>query len=403
MDFRRSRQRYFFNGMAASAIFGIVLLASISAKAAPALFQCDIYDTSGCNVQPPPPVAEPTPREPRETREPREPRERRQPREEPSELTYRPPSNRELQADADRDAQEAKLADKAARKHANIAGYDTLQFLRDWNKRDVNESQKTLAAMKDRLQTLHNLEAKLIAKQAELAKWRDKMIAEKGEFDRLHAETAHGEIADVIGIIPSEAVLSHLLDRGMISAKSAAKLNKAFRRLKDAGRAAANTADARNQKDYVKVQLSSTQDLIKELITISSNLPLDSPERIWELRTVKALDMFGATAQAMLGDHPSAQAQWWERAEPVANLAADLVGIAIPPFGTGVKVERIIDRRVQMAILNRAQNRLGGAISDNWNADEYLTQKLELVKSDIAEVQHHIDQEVNWQKLSASR
>lgn len=242
-----------------------------------------------------------------------------------------------------------------------------------------------------RLAQLHNLETKFESKQAELAKWRGDMLAEKREFDRLHADAARGELSEVIAIIPSDAVVGHLLGRGLITAESAEKLKVLFERLKDAGKAAANAMEARNEKELAKVQIDVSRDVYKELIRISSDLPLDSPERLWELRTVKLVQMFGATAKAMLGTLPANEAPWWERVEPGADLAADIAGIAFPEFvGPAVAIERVGGREIQKMIVSRAQDSLGGAIADNWNAGLYLSQKLERVKGDMVETQRTI-------------
>jgi hypothetical protein len=250
---------------------------------------------------------------------------------------------------------------------------------------DIYESAKR------RLAYLRNLETKLVGKQAELIKWRGDMLAEKREFDRLHAEAAHGELAEVIEIIPAEAVLGQLLERGMIASESAVKLKATLQRLKDAGKALANSAEARDERDLLKVQIAATTDTINELIAAGKDLPLDSPERLWELRTVKALKMFGTTARAMMGTVPDNEARWWERAEPAAELIADLAGIAIPPFGAALKMERVVDREARKYVLSQAQNSLGGAVADNWNAGIYLSQKLVRVRSDITETQRTVD------------
>jgi Skp family chaperone for outer membrane proteins len=250
---------------------------------------------------------------------------------------------------------------------------------------DIYESAKR------RLAYLRNLETKLVGKQAELAKWRGDMLAEKREFDRLHAEAAHGELAEVIEIIPAEAVLGQLLERGMIASESAAKLKTTFQRLKEVGKALASTAEARDERDLLKVQITATTDTINELIADGKDLPLDSPERLWELRTVRALKMFSTTAKAMMGTMPQNEAKWWERAEPAADLIADLAGIAMPPFGVALKAERVVDREARKYVLSQAQNSLGGAVADNWNAGIYLSQKLVRVRSDITETRRTVE------------
>ena len=249
---------------------------------------------------------------------------------------------------------------------------------------DIYESAKQKYA------ELHNLEAKLVQKQADLNKWRGDMLAEKREFDRLHADAAHGELAEVIEIIPAEAVVGHLLKEGKITAEAAENLKTAFERLKSVGKAAANATEARNERELIKVQIDATTDTIKQLIAVAKALPLDSPERVWDLRTVKMLEMFGATGKAMLGLPPEKDAKWWEKAEPAADLLADIAGIAIPPFGVALKTEKIIDREARKYIVSQAQNGLGGAIADNWNAGVYLSQKLVRVRADMSEQQRTI-------------
>jgi hypothetical protein len=246
---------------------------------------------------------------------------------------------------------------------------------------------------------LRGLEVRLSAKIEQLNHWRGDMLSQKREFDRLHVEAAHGELAEVIGVIPSDAIFSHLLDKGMISADSAIELKETFQRLKEAGKVLANAAEARDEKELIKVQIEATQDAIAELIKISRDLPIESPERIWDQRTIMALKMFGETAKAMLGEskpgeskpgEPRESTEWWKQAEPAANLLADIGGIAIPPFGVALNMERIVNRKARKKIVGRAQDSLGGAIADNWNAKVYLSLKLERVRSDIAETQRTI-------------
>lgn len=244
---------------------------------------------------------------------------------------------------------------------------------------------------KDKLLELHSLEAKLVAKQAELDNWRGDMLSEKREFDRLHAEAAHGELGEVISVIPSSAILDHLLKQGMITAESAEKLKVLFERLKDAGKATVDAVDAKDGKESIKVQIEANQNVLKELIRISNDLPLDSPERLWDLRMVKTLQMFGATAKVMLGTFPDKKAQWWERAEPPADLAADLAGIAYPPFGAALAISSVIGRESRKLIVSKAQDSLGGAIAANWNAKNYLSQKLERVQGTIIEEQRTVN------------
>ena len=249
---------------------------------------------------------------------------------------------------------------------------------------DIYQSAKSKYA------ELQTLESKILQKQTELSKWRGDLIAEKREFDRLHAEAAHGELAEVIQIIPAEAVVGQLLAQGKITVESAEKLKASFERLKAAGKAVANATEAKDERELVKVQIDATNDTIKALIAAGKDLPLDSPERVWDSRTVKMLGMFAATGKSLLGNPQPNDAKWWEQAEPAAQLLADLGGIAVPPLGVAVKTERLIDREARKQIISRAQNSLGGAIADNWNANVYLSQKLVRVRSDMSEQQRTI-------------
>jgi tetratricopeptide (TPR) repeat protein len=246
---------------------------------------------------------------------------------------------------------------------------------------------------KRELDHLQNLQAKLTVKIDELNHWRVDLLNQKHEFDKLHAEATHGEMAELISVIPTDAIFTGLLKKSMINPQAATELQATFERLKKAGEALANLSEARNEKELIKVQITETQatiaELTKELIKISKDLPSDSPERVWGLRTVKMLQMFGVTANAMLEDVPP-DAKWWEKAQVHADFLLDLGVVANPGFAGLLATERIADRERRKKIISRAEDGLGGAIADNWNAKVYLSQKLERVKTDIEETQRMI-------------
>lgn len=240
-----------------------------------------------------------------------------------------------------------------------------------------------------RMAQLETLEKKLVAKQAQVAQWTKEMIAYKRDFDQLHAEAVHGEIAEMIDVIPAEFIFNQLLKKGMITLETGKRLKRSFNQLTDAAKAVANTSEIRNQPDLVKVEITATQDTITQLIEVGSQLPENDPARVWEERTVKGLQMFGAVAKAMLADVPN-DAKWWERAAPVADLILDFIAISNPEFTPLIAGLRVIDREGQNIVLSRARNGLGGAVSDNWNAGIYLSQKLLRVRSDIGETHRTI-------------
>jgi hypothetical protein len=105
--------------------------------------------------------------------------------------------------------------------------------------------------------------------------------------------------------------------------------------------------------------------------------------------------MFAAAAKGTVGSADEPERKWWEDSEGTADFLLDLTAIALPPryataIKTGQALGHIVDRERRKRILSDAQNNLGGAIADNWNAGVYLSQKLPRIRSYITETQRTI-------------
>lgn len=235
---------------------------------------------------------------------------------------------------------------------------------------------------------LTRAKARLKAKVEKLSEWRTNQRKYLHQVEKIRAEAIRGAITDVLELIPVGKIVEAMQKEEKYRA-IAPHLMAAYRAIQ-AGTFAANAASgeetAQRQKDILQAHKRTRDALLAIPLT---KIPQGDPGRKW-LEAMTRLYNASTAVMLFAANHDAGKSRGsvLQTPAPWAELGVDVATALSPPVAVAAAAVSLGGRAYALA--NISTSELERALQKNFEAQQYLRQKIERIESFITEQERTI-------------
>lgn len=253
-----------------------------------------------------------------------------------------------------------------------------------------DEYESALAA-RDRL---NNLLPKLEAELEKVRGQREKTLDYEGEFEEIRAENARGALRDALSVIPVPDLLKKLAANPQLAEKLTpqviAEVDLAMKAVRmEIGREQAS--QVKESAEQRKQQIEVIRQGAEALLSVCTNeLPEAGSSRMM-------LEQMGHMLQTYykfsdyLNDPKSGTRPPWEEAGEIAKVGIGVAGVFCAPVALGAGIESLGERAATKVIIKSAMDDLSDSLKHNYDAERFLTEKIERTRGFVTELDRTVD------------
>jgi hypothetical protein len=233
--------------------------------------------------------------------------------------------------------------------------------------------------------------------QAQLEKVRDqrgKTLGYENEFEEIRAETARGALRDALGALPVSGILKKLAaDPSLaksLTPEVISRVDLAMKALRmEIGREHASLVpDTQEQR---KQRVEVIRQGAEALLSVCANqLPEGGGSHLMLEQMGKMLQVYNKFSD-YLNDPKSGERPPWQELGEVVKLGINVAGVYCAPVALGVGVESLGERAVTRVIIQSAMEDLSDSLKSNYDADRFLTAKIERTQGFVNELNRTVE------------